>query len=85
MDELAAAAAVVSLTIDPNADDEMGQRGACGTVSADDAAMPDVEATSVDKENAEAHAAVRHAEDVPSKVSNGPQMPRSTPSMQHLT
>ena len=39
MDELLAAAAVVSMVIDANAEEEMGQRGAGGTVSAGDAAM----------------------------------------------
>ena len=68
MDELAVAAAVATTTVDAKAGGEMGQRGACVTYGADDAAMPNVEATSEDKENDDAHAALGKPEDARSKV-----------------
>ena len=68
MDELLAAAAVVSMVIDANAEEEMGQRGAGGTVSAGDAAMTAAETLTEDKENDDGHAAGRRPEDAPSPV-----------------
>ena len=85
MDELLAAAAVVSMDIEANAEGEMRQRGACGTAGADDCPMPAVESTTEGKENNNGHAAIANPEDAPSKVSIAPQMPRDTPSAQHLT
>ena len=85
MDELAAAAAAVSMATEANAEDEMGQRGSCVTDNDKDAAMPDVESTTEDKENNSVHAAVANPEDAPSKVSIAPQIPRNTPSAQHST
>ena len=48
MDELVAAAAVVSIVIDANADGVVGQRGTGVTVSTDDAAMPAAETLTED-------------------------------------
>ena len=78
MDELVAAAAVVSIVIDANADGVVGQRGTGVTVSADDAAMPAAETLTEDKENDDGHAASLHPEDVPSQVSFATKMPHNT-------
>ena len=70
MDELAAAAAVVTMSIDDKAEEELGQRGSCVTVGACDATMADVDTSAEDKENNDGHAAVATPEDAPSKVPN---------------
>ena len=49
MDELAAAAAVVTMSIDDKAEEELGQRGSCVTVGACDATMADVDTSAEDK------------------------------------
>ena len=43
MDELAAAASVLAMVTDANADEDEGQRAACGIVGGGDAPMADVE------------------------------------------
>ena len=55
--------------IDANAEEEIGQRGAGGTVSAGDAAMPAAETLTEDTENDDGHAASLHPEDAPSQES----------------
>ena len=51
MDELAAAAAVVAMPIEDNAEEEMELELAAGTSTGDDAQAPLVESSSADKEN----------------------------------
>ena len=85
MDELVAAAAVASMVVDSNADDNAGQRGSCSTSCADDATMSDVDASADNKENDTSHAVTLNPEDVPSEVLFDPRMPCNTPSPQHLT
>ena len=68
MDALAAAAAAVSMTMEANTEDEKGQRGSCGTDNDNDAAMPDVESRTEDKENNSVYAAGGNPEDAPAKV-----------------
>ena len=80
MDELVAAAAVVSMVIDAKAPGDVGQRSSAVNVSTDDAAMPAAETLTEDKENNDDHAAGRHPEDVPSQVSVATKMPHRAPS-----
>ena len=68
MDELAAAAAVVIMAMDGFAGQHVGQRGSCGTDNDNDAAMPDVESRTEDKENNSVYAAGGNPEDAPAKV-----------------
>ena len=51
MDELIAAAAAVKMTTDANADNDMGQHAAGGTIGAADVEMLAAETPSEDKEN----------------------------------
>ena len=74
MDELAAAAAVVAMTIDDNAGSNVEQRGSCGTCGAADAAMADMDIVAVDKENINGHAAAGAVEDAASKVASAPRV-----------
>ena len=85
MDELAAAAAVVAMATGANAPGDLGQRGDSVTVDVNDAAMPDVETTSEDKENSDGRAAAGGAEDAPCKVSIATSRLTHTPCSQHLT
>ena len=85
MDELAAAAAVVAMSIDSDAEEDLGQRGSSVTVGAGDAAMADVETSADDKENINGHAAVANPEDAPSKVPNAPPVLHRTHFLQPLT
>lgn len=73
MDELAAAAVVVSMATDGFADHEFGQRGTCGTFGTEDAARADVESTPDGKENNMGDAATGDPEDAALKVTNAPQ------------
>ena len=85
MDELVAAAAVAAITIDSNADEDVAQREARGTVNAGDEAMVDVETIPDDKENTNYHAAAGNPEDAPSQVSSALKLPCHSPCAQHLT
>ena len=85
MDALAAAAAVAAITIDSNADEDVAQREARGTLDAGDEAMVDVETITEDKENTNVHAADSNPEDAPSQVSSAPKLPCHSPCAQHLT
>ena len=68
MDELAAAAAVVEMSIDDNAGADMEQPGTSNTVSADNDIMAATAAMAEEKENTHGRAAVGNTEDAPSKV-----------------
>ena len=68
MTELAAAAAVVAMSIDDFAEEDLEQRGFCGAVGAGEVDVGNVEITTEDKENNNVHAATQDVEDAASKV-----------------
>ena len=72
MDELAAAAAVVDMSVDDNAGEDFVQRGSCGAVGASDVAMTDAASTAADKENNNVHAVAGEGEAVAPKVAKRP-------------
>ena len=74
MEELAAAAAAVTIAKDGNAPGIMGQRDPCGTVNDANAPSLQTEATTNDKDNNDAHAVAREVEDAASKVLNAPHV-----------
>ena len=85
MDELAAAAAVVTITTDANAPEDLGQRCACFNFGVGDVAMADEHNVSEDKENNDVHAAAGEVEDAASKVTIAPRVLRSAPYTKPLT
>ena len=70
MDALVAAAGVVDMTLDANAEEDLGQHSSCATVGVGDAHMLDVEASAEDKQNTHVYAAAGNPEDAPSEVPN---------------
>ena len=68
MDGLAAAAAVLSIPTDNNAEKEMGQGSTPGTLGDDDPQASSIEAMDIDKENNSGDAARRNPEDAHPKV-----------------
>ena len=68
MDELAAAAAVLSIPTDANPGKEMQQGSTPGTVGDDDVQASSIEAMDIDKENNSGDAAHQNPEDAHPKV-----------------
>ena len=84
MDELAAAAAVVAMTVHGFADQEFGQRECAGSRGDADWPAPGALSMAEGDANDAAHAAAEQLGDAASKVPNATRVPRDTPCVQHL-
>ena len=85
MDALAAAAAAASVAAGGFAQQDFGQRAACGTSGDDDQRAPAVEVGDQDVSAMDVYAASSGFEDAPPKVSNAPRMLVRTRLRQHIT